>query len=313
MNTAFVSIGIDVSKHFLDVHGGGKGFPGRVANDMDGVNDMVRQLAGSPPDVIVCEPSGGYEKLLVAGLQSAGLPVVVVNARQIRDFARAKGVLAKTDTLDAKILSEYGAVFKPRPKETSRPTELAAYVSRRRQLVDMLRIEKQQHEKAVTDALKSDSEEHIAWLEDHIAELEARIREHITGTPSLQDKKDIITSCKGIGEVAAATLLAEMPELGAASHAQIAALAGLAPFNHDSGAMRGTRHIKGGRASVRHAIYMATIAAIRYNPDIKACYDRLRKNGKAAKVAIVACMRKLLITLNSLIRDNRKWSQVYVR
>jgi transposase len=311
MNKTFVSIGIDVSKPFLDVYGLGKGHPIRFPNTSEQISALVVKLAGQPVDLIVCEPSGGYERELVASLQQVGLPVAVVNARQVRDFARAKGVLAKTDRLDAKILAEYGSQLRPSPKPSGRSEELAGLITRRRQLVDMLRMERQQHEKARHEIIRASSEEHITWLVEQIEEIEEQIAAAIARNADWKARNAILVSCKGIGPVAAATLVAEMPELGSASHAQVASLAGLAPFNHDSGAMRGQRHIRGGRGTVRNVLYMATVCAIRYNPDIRRFYEKLRKAGKVAKVAITACMRKLLITLNSLLKHNREWTETY--
>lgn len=311
MEKLFVSIGIDISKASLDISGLGKAFPERIINDAPAIAKLVQCLRMSPPDVIVCEPSGGYERSLVAALQAAQLPVAVVNARQIRDFARAKGILAKTDRLDAKVLAEYGMLFKPKPKPLQKPTELAHYIQRRRHLVEALKRERQYHSQTgLPDSLRADSEDHSHALQCQLERIEERIRGLIAADEALQERHQLLTACKGIGETTAATLIAELPELGQASHAQIAALAGLAPFNRDSGTLRGTRQIRGGRRAVRTALYMATLCAVRYNPDIKAAYDRLRKAGKHAKVALVACMRKLLITLNSLIRDNRKWKPV---
>jgi transposase len=312
MREPFVSIGIDVSKTSLDINGLGKTFPDSITNDAQGIARLVGRLAESPPAVIVCEPSGGYERLLVATLRDAGLPIAVVNARQIRNFARAKGILAKTDRLDARVLAEYGAMFKPTPKSTCKPSLLAQYVQRRRQLVEALRCEMQQRDHLADEDLQHDSAEHCAWLQEHIANIESRIRDIIAADSVLKGQHAILTSCKGIGDTTAAVLIADMPELGTASHAQIAALAGLAPINHDSGNMRGQRHIHGGKTAVRAVLYMATISAIRFNPDIKVFYERLRAKGKLAKVAIVACMRKLLITLNALLRDNRKWTPQYM-
>jgi len=312
MKQLFISIGIDVSKKSLDISGPGKSFPMQVANDAKGVSKLMARLSEVSPDVIVCEPSGGYERLLATALREAGLPIVVVNARQIRDFARAKGILAKTDRIDAQVIAEYGATFKPTPKLVQKNTALSEYVQRRRQLVDALKCEMQQRQQITHADLMRDSEEHCAWLQDRIDAVENRILHVITDDPALKRQHEILISCKGIGETTAAILLADMPELGNASHNQIAALAGVAPFNRDSGTLRGQRHIHGGKATVRSALYMATISATRFNPDIKVFYSRLRKNGKATKVALVACMRKLLIILNALLRDNRKWEPQYV-
>jgi len=311
MKDGFVSIGIDISKAWLDVHGPGKQCPARVANNQQGIARLLEALAQAMPDVIICEPSGGYERRVVATLQAAGMPVAVVNAKWVRDFARAKGTLAKTDRLDAQILAAYGAAMRPIPTRNIAHNVLADYVARRRQVVELLRRERQQREHASCDVIRCDIEDSIARLEQQVAVWEQRIRDTIAAHQQVAQRHAILTSCSGIGDVTAATLIAELPELGQCSHAQIAALAGLAPFNHDSGTLRGTRHIRGGRSSVRSALYMATVAAIRYNPDIKACYDRLRRAGKHAKVALVAAMRKLLITLNALVKDNRKWQPAY--
>jgi transposase len=309
MTTKIVSIGIDISKAFLDVDGGESALamPRRVPNDLQGIATLISHVQAALPTVIVCEPSGGYERALMAALVAAALPVVLVNARQVRDFARAKGILAKTDRIDAAVLSAYGAMFLPKPATTHKPETLLAYARRRAQLVAMVRQEKQQCELALAD-IRARMHAHIDWLKDEIGALDRRIAETIAADVALTERRVILTSCSGVGDVTAATLIAELPQLGQANHAQIAALAGLAPFNRDSGNWRGQRHIRGGNAHARRALYMATITAIRHNPDIAACYRRLIARGKAAKVAITACMRKLLITLNALIRDRRTWS-----
>jgi transposase len=312
MSTTFVSIGIDVSKKFLDIHGLEKKHPNRLPNSEAGIAILVEALALCSPDIIVCEPSGGYEKNMIIALQDSGQQVAMVNARQIRDFARAKGQLAKTDSIDARILAEYGAMFKPAAKKISKASPLAQYVQRRRQLVDICRIEQQHLSHVGQDDIKQDIQERIAALQESISTMEKCIKKQIHADESLQKKHSILVSCKGVGDTTSATLMAELPELGNVSNSEISALAGLAPFNHDSGAMRGKRFIRGGRSEVRKALYMAAISATRYNPDIKACYDRLRKAGKPAKVALVACMRKLLLTLNSLVKGNRFWTEKYV-
>ena len=312
MTQPFSSIGIDISKASLDVHGLPGEHPSHFTNDTQGLCLLVDCLEEAQPDLIVCEPSGGYERPLVITLQAAGLPIAMVNARQIRDFARAKGILAKTDSLDARVIAEYGALIRPAPDTNTRPEGLVQYVRRRRQLVDLMRREKQHLEHTTEEHIRTEIEENIAGLKDKITDCENHMRKAIQDDPACREKHRILTSCKGVGDVTAATLIAGLPEMGNASHAQITALVGLAPFNHDSGAMRGQRHIHGGRQAVRNGLYMATCAAIRFNPDIKTLYERMRKNGKHAKVAITACMRQLLITLNSLIRDNRIWEPDYM-
>jgi transposase len=311
MTTSYVSIGIDIGKHFLDTHGLGKTCPARVANDADGIARLVKALMDASPNVIVCEPSGGYERPLVATLQTAGMPVVMVNAKRVRDFAKAKGTLAKTDRLDARILSEYGTAFRPEPRTARKPAQLAAYVQRRSQLVENLSREMRQRELACHPDIECDREDHIAWLQERIAVFDARIRACIEAEDALKERHAILTSCKSVGVITSATLMADIPELGTLSHSQITALAGLAPFNCDSGTRQGERHITGGKAVTRAALYMATLSAVRCNPDIKAFYERLRARGKRAKVALVAAMRKLLITLNALLRDNRKWQPLH--
>jgi len=312
MKNNFVSIGIDISKDFLDICGLGKNFPERISNNINDITKLVDHLLKTRPDLILCEASGGYERLLHMIIEQSGLSLAIVNARQIRDFAKAKGVLAKTDKLDAKIIAQYGELFKPQAKQISRSQELTGYVNRRKQLVEMLKLEKQHLSKICDFRIKDECEQHIDIIKQRIEMLEAKIIAYIEDNQELSEKYQIITSCKGVGIVTASELIVNMPELGTANHSEIAALAGLAPFNCDSGNMRGMRRIKGGRGEVRKALYMATISAIsNNNQDIKRFYDKLKQKGKASKVAIVACMRKLLIMLNSMLRDNRKWTQEY--
>lgn len=312
MNSTDVSIGIDISKKHLDTCVLPSGEKARFANSSEGMASLVAWLEEHRPGRIVCEPSGGQERLLVCTLQKAGLPLAMVNARQIRDFARARGILAKTDHLDALVLADYGITMRP-PLTAAHPcAELSLYVARRRQLVDMLRRERQHRATAASDAVKADIAGHIAELESRLRLCEQHIHSLITADTELARKQTVLTSCKGIGDRTAAALLVELPELGSLPHGKIAALAGLAPFNHDSGSLRGTRHIRGGRSEVRIALYMATLTAARTNPDIKALYKRLIASGKHAKVALTACARKLLLTLNSMLRDNRTWTAEYV-
>ena len=311
MTKPFSSVGIDIGKAFLDVHGLPGDLPPRFPNNRQGMSELVACLGETSPDLIVCEPSGGYEQPLVAALKAAGLPITVVNARQIRDFARARGILAKTDKIDARVIAEYGQIIRPEPRDNVRPTVLAEYVRRRKQLVSLARREMQHLEHASEDEIRKDITENIKDIKRRIAMCEEHIKAAICKDRQCKEKLDILTSCKGIGEVAATIIIVDLPEIGRLSHAQITALVGLAPFNHDSGSMRGQRHISGGRKPVRDVLYMAACSAIRFNPDIKALYERLRKNGKHAKVAIIACMRQLLITLNSLVRDNRRWQPSY--
>ena len=306
MSQSFVSIGIDVSKAHLDVHHPASP-PIRILNQPQAIAEWIDTLADNHVDIIICEPSGGYERLLVTTCHEAGLPIAVVNAAHIHHFAKAQGILAKTDQIDAGVIAAYGAMFKPAPQAVKSSDELVQYVARRRQLVEMVRMEKQRSEHLRCPRLKQGSEDHIAWMKGAIDQIDDDINAYIKADKQLHQRHEVLTSCKGIGDVTAATLLAELPELGTASHAQITALAGLAPYNVDSGSMKGRRAIRGGRAGVRKALYMATISAIKSNPDIHTLYRRLLAKGKHTKVAITACMRQLLITLNALIKHNRKW------
>jgi transposase len=307
MQNNFVSIGIDVSKNWLDIASTHHTYPKRIVNDAGGIATLLEVLQKHPADLLICEASGGYERLLIALLRQNNHPIALMNARQIRDYARARGVLAKTDAIDAKIIAEYGQMLRPQPLSQEKDEVLETFLLRRRQLSGLLQRESRHAETLAHNQLCEDITLHIEWLYEQIKTLDTRIAKHIKQQPAHQEKAEILRSCKGGGALLAATLLARMPELGTVSHAQISALVGVAPFNHDSGSMRGQRHIRGGRDDVRHVLYMATLSAIRYNPDIKTLYQRLRSNGKKAKVAIVACMRQLLITLNALLRDNRKW------
>jgi transposase len=308
MQNNFVSIGIDVSKPWLDIASTHHAYPKRIANDASGIATLLEALQKHPADLLICEASGGYERLLIALLRAQNQPIALVNARQIRDYARARGVLAKTDAIDARIIAEYGQMLRPKLLTQDKDEVLEALLLRRRQLAGLLQRETRHAETLRHSALQEEVAEHAIWLREQIKALDTRIAGHLKQQPEHQKKAVILTSCKGVGKLLAATLLARMPELGTVSHAQISALAGVAPFNHDSGSMRGQRHIRGGRDDVRQVLYMAALSAIRYNPDIKTLYERLRAKGKKAKVALVACMRQLIITLNALLRDNRKWT-----
>lgn len=301
-------LGIDVAKAQLDLADPSGTTTRRIANTALAIAALVDELVRDPPSLIVVEATGGYEMALVSALQQARLPVAVINPRQARDFARASGRLAKTDAIDARILAQFGAALHPAPLPPIDPsqTALAALVARRRQLVDMLIAERNRLEHAA-DAIQGWINDHIAMLKTQLAQTDAAIALTVEASADLHRRREILTSVKGVGPLTAAVLLAELPELGAIGHKQIAALVGVAPINHDSGTQRGQRHIAGGRPSVRCALYMATLVAVRYNPTIKAFYRRLRDSGKRAKVALVAAMRKLISILNALVRDNRTW------
>lgn len=311
MSDVKISIGIDISKQRLDVHVHPLGIYTHFSNTAKGVSKLLIWIEDHHAHHIVCEPSGGYERLIVQALQKMSLPVSRVNARQIRDFARAKGVLAKTDKIDAQVLAEYGILMQPPITQAHPCEELLLYVSRRRQLIEQMKREKQHYKTTPCDAIKTDIRSHLEQLDVHIQACEDKIQSLISSDVELSVKQEILLSCCGIGAVTASTLLAQLPELGTVEHQKISALVGLAPFNHDSGSLRGTRHIRGGRSEVRMALYMATLSATRYNLDIQRTYRRLVARGKPAKLALTACARKLLIILNSLLRDGRVWTQKY--
>jgi transposase len=302
-------IGIDVSKQQLEVAAYQSDYQFRCANKVSAFGALVAELISWRPALIVLEATGGLETRVVNTLQGAGLPVVVVNPRQVRDFARALGQLAKTDRLDARLLAHFAAAIKPplRPLKAKEQQELDALTGRRRQLVEILADEKNRRAAAATDTVRDQIKEHIDWLEDCIAELDKQIKMLLQTSPRWQVKDQILQSVPGIGPVASFSMLADLPELGLLNRQQISKLVGVAPLNRDSGQQRGTRHIYGGRARLRRVLYMAALTASRHNPRLKAFYQKLRANHKPFKVAITACMRKLLAIINVMIRDNTCW------
>jgi len=303
---AHVFVGIDVSKRSLDV-----ALPEgveRVSNEPASITDLAERLSQTAPALVVLEATGGYETGLVLALQRRNVPVAVVNPRQARDFARAQGRLAKTDAIDARVLARFGEAMRPAPLppiDASRAA-LAGLVARRRHLVEAL-IAERNHLEHATAAVTAWIDQHIAMLRDQLAQVDAAIAATVEADRALAHRQAIVTSIDGVGPATAAVLLAELPELGRIEHKQLSALIGVAPINHDSGQFRGQRHIAGGRASVRCALYMATLSAVRHNHTLRLFYQRLRDNGKPAKVALVAAMRKLATILNALVRDNRPW------
>jgi transposase len=302
-------IGVDVSKDYLDVHVRPAALRQRFANTTAGITELLAWVRPHAAERIVFESTGPYQKAAVGALLAEGLPVVVVNARQVRDFAKAMNYLAKTDTIDAAVIAHFGEVATTtvRPLESQETRDLRELYDRRGQLVHMLAVEKnQKHSATVAQAspkvLKS-IEKHIAYLEGHIHDLEERMDRLIEKSAAFQARSEILQTITGIGPQVSRTLIAHLPELGQCSRQTIAALVGLAPFNDDSGTHTGQRHIRGGRSKVRVGLYQAAIAAIRHCPHMKAFYAALKARGKASRVAIIAVARKLLVLANALIRD----------
>jgi transposase len=302
-------IGIDVSKGHFDIAIRPSNEKMRFVNDDEGIDQLIQRLQSLQPMLIVMEATGSYHRLLLGRLVAAALPAIAINPRQARDFARATGHLAKTDAIDADVLAEFGEKIRPelRPVASDATQELEAICTRRRQVVSMLTAEKNRMH-AAPSSMRSDIKKHIQWLEKCIDQLEKDLDTHIRSTPAWRDKDDLLRTCKGIGPISSHTMLACLPELGTLDRGQIAALVGVAPFNNDTGKYRGRRHVQGGRADVRAVLYMATLAAIRSNAAIRTFHQRLIKAGKAKKVAITACMRKLLTILNAMLRTNKPWS-----
>lgn len=303
-----IYVGIDVSKAHLDVAVHQPASHWRVANNEQGIAELVLRLQALNPTRLVLEATGGFELPLVAGLMHAHLPVFVLNPRRVRDFARATGQLAKSDKLDAKLLAYFASVLQlePRPLPTDEEEQLTALLTRRRQIVDMLAVEKNRLV-TVRATLRADIEEHIVWLAQKLDALNDEIDRFVQQSALWQAKDQLLRTVPGVGRVTASTLLAMLPELGTLNRQQIAALVGLAPLNKHSGNRQGKRRIYGGRAAVRSVLYMAALSASRRNPRIRAFYEHLLQQGKQKKVALTACMRKLLVILNTMLRTNQPW------
>jgi transposase len=308
MSEAEVWIGIDVAKDWLDVADGGEGRPWRVANDAAGIAALVATLTTQAPQLIVLEPTGGLETAATAALLEAGLPVAVVNPARARAFAQASGQAAKTDVLDARLLARFGARMRPpaRALPDAVAQELRGILARRRQVVEMHTTEVNRLPTTLA-SLRSHVEAHLTDLETELAALDAMLARTIQASPAWQAKETLLRSIPGIGPVVARTLLAELPELGTLTRQEAAALAGVAPLNRDSGRTQRPRCIGGGRAGVRAKLDMAALTATRCDPAMRAHYERLVGHGKPAKVALVACMRKLLGIANAVLRDGAPW------
>jgi transposase len=303
-------VGIDVAKELLEVAVHESSYHFRCLNKVSAFANLLAELVALRPKLIVLEATGGLEKPVVNALRGVGLPVAVVNPRQVRDFAKALGQLAKTDRLDAAVLAHFGAALKPpvTPLKSQDEQELAALRKRREQLVEMLADEKNRRASAPSAKWREEIEKHIDWLKDNLAELDAQLKSLLKTSREWQVKDQILQSTPGIGDVVSSCLIADLPELGQLSRQAISKLVGVAPLNNDSGPKRGTRHIFGGRAHVRRILYMAAFNAIRWNPVIKEFFARLIAHHKPYKVALTACMRKLLAILNMMVRNNTEWT-----
>jgi transposase len=311
--TARVYVGVDVSKDRLDVCLRWSEPESReevfaVAHDEAGIDTLVSRLVVEPPVLVILEATGGFERAVVGVLAAEGLPVAVVNPRQVRDFARATGRLAKTDRIDASILARFAEAIRPAPKPL--PEEeiraLQGILARRRQLVGMLTAENNRLPTATKPVAKRIAA-HIRWLEKELSRTDRDLEEAIKSSPTLRQNETLLRSVPGVGPVLARTLLAEVPELGTLTHKRVAALVGVAPLNRDSGTLRGRRSIWGGRAEVRAALYMGALVAARRNPVVREFYERLLGAGKPKKVALVACMRKLLSIVNAVLKHRTPW------
>ena len=306
-----VYVGIDVAKASMDIAVHPTGLRWSFPNDDTGIGKAVTCLQELAPMLVVLEATGGIELPITAALVVAGVPVVVVNPRQVRDFAKATGRLAKTDTLDAQVIAHFAAAVRPtpRPLPDNQAREFSAILVRRRQVVQMLTAERNRLSTA-RKSVRGRIQTHITWLEQELADIGDDLRCNVQESPVWREKDNLLRSVPGVGPVLSATLLTELPELGTLNRRQIAALVGVAPLNRDSGTLRGKRTVWGGRAPVRAALYMATLVATRYNPIIRSFYQRLCAAGKAKKVALTACMRKLLIILNAMLKHRTPWGYV---
>lgn len=305
---AEVFVGMDVSKVWLDVAVHEQKETERVSNDDVGITGLVRRLKKLKPTLIVLEPTGGFEMLVVAELSQAGLPVAMVNAKRVRDFAKATGQIAKTDKLDARVLAHFAAAIRPKVRSlrSEEEEQLSALLTRRRQILDMLTVEKNRRV-TVRAKMRSDLEAHIHWLSNNLKDLDEEIEDFVKGSPLWKEKDALLQSVPGVGPVTSATMLGMLPELGLLNRQEIAALVGVAPVNKDSGRKQGKRRIYGGRGDVRSVLYMAALSAKKHNPFIRTFYERLIQHGKEKKVALTACMRKLLVILNAMLRTHLPW------
>ncbi len=301
-------VGIDISKKHLDVYIRPSGVFSSYDNQPPGISQLVEYLKAEQPNLIVLEATGTFHHPVMNAISQAGLAVSVINPRQARDFARACGQLAKTDAIDAKILAHFAEVMNPSvrqfPNEQTQQTK--DLVARRHQLVEMMTAEKNRLQ-AMSQIAKEDIEETITWLQERIHKIEEQIERSIFQSIELKNTYQLLQSIPGVGPVVASNLVAGLPELGKIGNKKISALMGVAPLNHDSGQKKGKRSIWGGRGAIRSVLYMAVVVGIRHNPVIKEFYERLMKLGKPAKVALTACMHKLIVIMNAMVRHNTPW------
>ena len=311
MNQESTFIGIDVAKTRLDVALRPTGQQWQVAYTEKGIQGLVDQFADLHPTLVLLEASGGLELPMVTALAVAGLPVVVINPRQVRDFAKATGKLAKTDVLDAKVLAHFAEAVRPMPRSLpdTETQALTALVTRRNQVISMLVAEKNRLY-ASRPPVRQRIQTHIAWLEQELDEIDRGLNETLHKSPVWREKEDLLRTVPGVGPQLTISLLAYLPELGTLNRKSIAALAGVAPFNRDSGTLRGKRAVWGGRSRIRASLYMGALVATRHNPVISTFYQRLLAAGKPKKVALTACMRKLLIILNAMLKHHTSWQSL---
>jgi transposase len=306
-------LGLDVAKAEVQLASEPAGLTGQFPTEPGGLAALVARCQAQPVALIVLEATGGYEAPIAAALATAGLPVAIVNPRQVRDFARAVGRLAKTDRIDAQVLALFGARVQPAPRALPAPAtqELDALLLRRRQLLEMLQAERQRLPRAQGREVRRNLRVHIRWLERSVIDTEATLDALVQASPLWRVQDQLLQSVPGVGPTLARTLLGELPELGQLDRRQIAALVGLAPLACDSGTRRGRRHCWGGRPTIRRVLYMAAVVASRWNPVLRPFYQRLRATGKPAKVAFIAVARKLLTILNAMLRDQRPWQTTH--
>lgn len=304
-------IGVDVSKPILDLYILPSNKYMQFTNDLKGIAKLIKKLAGMPVALVVMEATGGYEKPLAHSLQKAGFSVSVVNPRTVRDFAKALNQLAKTDKIDAQVIALFGQKLEPRPNaiQSEALEKISELTSRRIQLKKMINMESNRLDKVSKDLVNL-IQEHIEFMKTQLVKLNAVIEEMMSITPEFAQKNAIIRTMKGVGPITASGLIASLPELGAIGHKQISALAGVAPINRDSGSLRGKRIPWGGRSEVRTTLFMATLVAVRHNPQLKKFYNHLLEKGKTKMVALTACMHKMLIILNAMVKNNQAWINV---